>query len=168
MNKENLINNKVEEKRGGEPIPRNHRHAWTELIEAVHSCVDNLPFDCEISDVVDQIEAIVIEVEDDSDNRPWPFRRPVVATAQPTAEELHEKLDFIYHSSYGGQELFGCVWLKDGSWMTRGEYDGSEWWEHNKRPKHPNFKKLWEDEEAIQNGEYVEEEQPPRRRRRRR
>lgn len=50
-----------------------------------------------------------------------------------------EELDSIeYDSSYGGQELFGTVWLTDGTWLSRGEYDGSEWWEHNVRPPIPD------------------------------
>ena len=46
-------------------------------------------------------------------------------------------LDFEYDSGYGGQELYGTVWLEDGTWCTRGEYDGSEWWEHNVLPTIP-------------------------------
>lgn len=43
-------------------------------------------------------------------------------------------LDFKYDSGYGGQELYGIVWLEDNSWLSRGEYDGSEWWQHNTLP----------------------------------
>lgn len=39
-------------------------------------------------------------------------------------------LDFEYDSGYGGQELFGVIWYVDGTWSERGEYDGTEWWEH--------------------------------------
>lgn len=39
------------------------------------------------------------------------------------------QLDVEYDAGYGGQELYGTVWLPDGVWLTRGEYDGSEWWE---------------------------------------
>lgn len=46
-------------------------------------------------------------------------------------------LDFIYDDGYGGQELFGTIWYEDGTWSTRGEYDGSEWWEYNKLPEIP-------------------------------
>ena len=42
-----------------------------------------------------------------------------------------------YHSGYGSQQLFGTIWLRNGLWMTRGEYDGSEWWELRKRPPLP-------------------------------
>lgn len=49
-----------------------------------------------------------------------------------------ELLDFTYDSGYGGQELYGDIWYEDGTWSSRGEYDGSEWWEYNKCPKIPN------------------------------
>jgi hypothetical protein len=43
-------------------------------------------------------------------------------------------LDFEYDAGYGGQELFGFVVFEDGSWLERGEYDGSEWWAYKKTP----------------------------------
>lgn len=46
-------------------------------------------------------------------------------------------LNFDYDSGYGFQYLFGTIWYSDGTWSTRGEYDGSEWWEHNKCPEIP-------------------------------
>ncbi|WP_283640102.1 hypothetical protein [Mesonia mobilis] len=46
-------------------------------------------------------------------------------------------LDFNYDSGYGGQELFGTLWFVDGSWIERGEYDGSEWWEYKTTPEIP-------------------------------
>lgn len=48
-----------------------------------------------------------------------------------------DSLDFTYDDGYGGQELFGTVWLEDNTWLSRGEYDGSEWWEHNVLPNIP-------------------------------
>ena len=51
--------------------------------------------------------------------------------------EFLGKLDFHYDSGYGIQHIYGKVWLEDGTWMTRGEYDGSEWWEHHKCPDVP-------------------------------
>jgi hypothetical protein len=48
--------------------------------------------------------------------------------------DLLNNLDFDYDDGYGGQELFGMVWLKDGGWLERGEYDGSEWWEYKYVP----------------------------------
>lgn len=52
-------------------------------------------------------------------------------------KEFLNSLDFEYNSGYGGQELYGTVWLEDGTWLSRGEYDGSEWWEHNVLPDIP-------------------------------
>lgn len=46
-------------------------------------------------------------------------------------------LDFHYDDGYGSQELFGTVWLEDGTWLSRAEYDGSEWWEHHALPDIP-------------------------------
>ena len=57
-----------------------------------------------------------------------------------TAEQLEafiDSLDFDYDSGYGAQELYGTVWLSDGSWLMRGEYDGSEWWERMFAPPVP-------------------------------
>ena len=41
-----------------------------------------------------------------------------------------------YDSGYGGQEIANdlVVVFKDRSWLERGEYDGSEWWEHRRPP----------------------------------
>lgn len=52
-------------------------------------------------------------------------------------EEFLSKLDFLYDSGYGGQELDGTVWLEDNTWLERGEYDGSEWWNHKVLPEIP-------------------------------
>ena len=37
----------------------------------------------------------------------------------------------MYNSGFGGQELFGNVWFDDGTWLSREEYDGSEWYTVN-------------------------------------
>ena len=50
-----------------------------------------------------------------------------------------DSLDFMYDNGYGSQSLYGVVWLEDGTWLTRGEYDGSEWWEHHKLPEIPEI-----------------------------
>ena len=49
-------------------------------------------------------------------------------------EDVLPLLNFEYYSGYGGQELYGYIWYKDGTWSDRGEYDGSEWWQHQSRP----------------------------------
>lgn len=43
-------------------------------------------------------------------------------------------LDREYHAGYGGQELYGVIYCKNGVWLQRGEYDGSEWWDIFKYP----------------------------------
>jgi len=52
-------------------------------------------------------------------------------------ENFIKSLNFIYDSGYGGQELYGYIWYVDGTWSSRGEYDGSEWWVYNKVPDIP-------------------------------
>lgn len=48
-----------------------------------------------------------------------------------------ESLEYNYDSGYGGQELCGTIWYKDGTWSDRGEYDGSEWWDYHGVPDIP-------------------------------
>tara|TARA_R100001463_G_scaffold106247_4_gene160859 strand:- start:339 stop:737 length:399 start_codon:yes stop_codon:yes gene_type:complete len=52
-------------------------------------------------------------------------------------KEFLDKLNTIYDCGFGGQELFGTVWLHDGTWLSRSEYDGSEGWIHHKSPEIP-------------------------------
>jgi hypothetical protein len=48
-----------------------------------------------------------------------------------------KSLDFEYDNGVGGQVVFGLIWLEDDTWLSRGEYDGSEWWDHNILPTIP-------------------------------
>ena len=58
-------------------------------------------------------------------------------------EAFLAKLDFKYDSGYGMQEVDGRVWLmEEGTWLERGEYDGSEWWVYRKCPQIPSDLKL--------------------------
>ncbi len=52
-----------------------------------------------------------------------------------------EALNFEYYSGYGAQCLYGTVWLTEGRWLTRGEYDGSEWWDLHVYPEIPDVLK---------------------------
>jgi len=63
-------------------------------------------------------------------------------TVRGTLPEVLPLLDFEYDNGYGGQELFGNVWYTDGTWSERGEYDGSEWWEHKVCPPIPEEKEV--------------------------
>lgn len=55
-------------------------------------------------------------------------------TIEGPLNSVLKNLDFTYDNGYGGQELFGYIWYKDGTWSERGEYDGKEWWRHIERP----------------------------------
>lgn len=69
------------------------------------------------------------------------LERKVILTTGHTKEEYNQFLkdiDFDYDSGYGGQELYGTIWLCDGTWFSRGEYDGSEWWVYNRCPEIPS------------------------------
>ena len=46
-------------------------------------------------------------------------------------------LDFEYDAGYGSQKVYGTIWMKDGTWYTRREYDGAEWWERHSLPEVP-------------------------------
>ena len=65
-----------------------------------------------------------------------PYVLPVGYTADK-AREFLDSLDFSYDSGYGGQEIYGTIWYTDGTWSDRGEYDGSEWWQHRVEPEIP-------------------------------
>jgi len=55
-----------------------------------------------------------------------------------TQEEYNQfldKLDFMYNSGYGGQELFATIWYKDGTWSTT--LYGSEWYSYQRCPEIP-------------------------------
>lgn len=44
------------------------------------------------------------------------------------------RLNFTYDDGYGSQEIFGFIVFKDGTWLERDEYDGSEWWDFKSKP----------------------------------
>ncbi len=89
----------------------------------------------EIEPFINEIQAITVHHSDFS----WDEDTVKSYTLYPnhTPEEFEDFKDFMnfeYDNGYGAQELYGTIWLKDGTWCTRGEYDGSEWWEHHERP----------------------------------
>jgi len=45
-----------------------------------------------------------------------------------------DSLDYEYEVGFGYQQMFGTIWLNDNTWFSRGEYDGSEWWEQHVYP----------------------------------
>ncbi len=50
-------------------------------------------------------------------------------------QELLEYLDRNYDSGYGSQELHGHIVISKELWLSRGEYDGSEWWNVHQCPE---------------------------------
>lgn len=70
------------------------------------------------------------------------MRKDVGSLKECYSEEDEKKfwkaLDFEYDEGYGGQNLFGLIWLVNGVWLERGEYDGSEWWIWQQLPEIPS------------------------------
>jgi hypothetical protein len=56
---------------------------------------------------------------------------------QGTLIEVLPELNFEYDDGFGSQKIYGCIWYSDGTWSNRGEYDGSEWWQHHVCPPLP-------------------------------
>lgn len=90
------------------------------------------------------IKCAVIRTERDSywdDDDDYVKPAPIHLKERYTPEEYKEflqKLNFEYDAGYGGQELFGMVWLmEDNTWLERSEYDGSEWWSYRYCPSIP-------------------------------
>ena len=50
-----------------------------------------------------------------------------------TSDDL-DNIDVVYDNGFGSQHLFGYVLFSDNTWLSRGEYDGSEWWDYNYPP----------------------------------
>ena len=64
-----------------------------------------------------------------------------------------------YDSGYGSAEVATdlVVVFKDGSWLSRGEYDGSEFWRYNHVPQKPREKFHGEIKFAASQFEEIEE-----------
>jgi hypothetical protein len=56
-------------------------------------------------------------------------------TTTENTQELLETLDHNYDNGYGSQELYGTIIISKEIWLSRREYDGSEWWTLNKCPE---------------------------------
>ena len=66
------------------------------------------------------------------------FELPPDHTLEEAIDFLN-KLDFEYDSDFGGQEVYGMICLNDSTWLSREEYDGSEWWRFNSYPTWENL-----------------------------
>ena len=101
---------------------------------------DNLNARDELLQVLKENNIVVkcakINHEDWRDNTDIDILLKIDYNEEDYAKFLNE-LNFDYDSGFGGQRLFGEVWLTNNTWLSRGEYDGSEWWEHNVLPEIP-------------------------------
>lgn len=71
-----------------------------------------------------------------------PERREYALSVDHTEEDLKEFLsDIDFRYSEGEQELFGTVWLEDGTWLDRMSDSTMCWWEYHKYPEVPDYLK---------------------------
>jgi hypothetical protein len=85
-----------------------------------------------------RIKCAVIALGDEYSDTTQQVFNLKLGASDKEVDDFFNSLDFEYDSGYGRQELFGTVWLeKEGTWLTRGEYDGSEWWEFHECPEIP-------------------------------
>ena len=109
----------------------NNENAKTELLKKLENLAD---IKCAV--VAKLCDALPYSVFKETDFRKR-FSKTIELKENYSDEELLiflDSLDFEYDDGYGQQELFGIVWLVDDSWLSREEYDGSEWWQHNFLP----------------------------------
>ena len=88
------------------------------------------------------------------------IERTFILTTGYTPQDWNDflaKLDFMYDSGYGGQELFATIWYEDGTWSDRGEYDGSEWYEYHKCPEIPDNVRRLDKEREIKLNKVINE-----------
>lgn len=57
-----------------------------------------------------------------------------------TWTQFAEMADAEYYKGYGTAIVMTdlVILFKDGTWLERGEYDGSEWWEYKRAPNIPH------------------------------
>lgn len=71
-------------------------------------------------------------------------------------DKFTQKANFEYDNSWGAQKIAVdlIIYFKDKSYITRGEYDGSEWWEYNE-PKVFNENDTYTDFDILGDDEYM-------------
>jgi len=79
-----------------------------------------------------KLESAVISIDIGYQESSQDFLKPNHTPAEWC--QFMNAIDRNYNSGFGIQELSGVLWFTDGTWATRGEYDGSEWWEHHRKP----------------------------------
>lgn len=99
----------------------------------VNAKLELIEFSAEVTEKSSGVKCASIYLGDLMENPIKEFDLKVGFTIDEFSEFLNS-LDFEYDNGYGSQELFGFIWLKDGSWCERYEYDGSESWAHKSPP----------------------------------
>lgn len=92
----------------------------------------------ELLEVIAESNCVVIAATVEVRGRVYHLKQDYSATEYT---EFMNNLDLKYNSGYGIQNLSGKIWLTDGKWIERGEYDGSEWWELREYPEIPSHLK---------------------------
>jgi len=107
---------------------------WIDRDDASHSIVLCIK---DFDKLVERIDKSILWAEITTD-----YKR-VILRSDRTANEIqsfiNDLLSIEYDDGYGRQNLYGTVAYKDGSWMDRCEYDGSEWWGYHRFPKEPDW-----------------------------
>lgn len=78
-----------------------------------------------------------LEVDIEADYKNKKIRLAVNYSLEQLVEFL-QQLDFDYEEiTFGDQNIYGTIWYTDGTWSSRGEYDGYECWEYHECPQIP-------------------------------
>lgn len=107
------------------------RHA-NEIRNALRELESTIPFDSILCGIVEIFSSLQKEEV---------HLKLKVGYTEEDLAQFCKALDVNYDAGFGGQEVYGVIWLKDGTWITREEYDGSEWWDHHTVPDIPDVLK---------------------------
>lgn len=97
----------------------------------------------ELKSIIDSLDLEIVAANisyNSKKDKGWCYVSLQTGYDEKEYENFFNHLDFEYDDGYGygSQEIDGTIWCKDGYWITRSEYNGSEWWEVLKYPKIPN------------------------------
>lgn len=108
----------------------------------------------EFLEITEGLEVKCVEIQLYNNKRISTKTTLAVNYTQDEYDKFLEDIDKEYDSGYGLQELYGTIWLKNGDWIDRYEYDGSERWELRKAPTIPDYLQPNEDIVIINGIEY--------------
>ena len=82
---------------------------------------------------LDDVLAIKISIGDMDIKEDGTYLNESYENSKMKEQDL-DVLDFEYNNGYGTQHIFGVILFRDGSWLERFEYDGSEDFVFKKSP----------------------------------